>query len=62
MKLNMTMNVTDNQLKNSRRKDEVDKSHIHLLSETKLNGHSVIIISLKVIDTLTLYRTNRDRS
>lgn len=38
------MNVIDNQLKNLGRKDEVDKSHIHTLSETKLNGHSVVII------------------
>lgn len=35
------MNLTDNQLKNFRRTDEVDKSHIHTPSETKLSDHDL---------------------
>lgn len=40
---NVAVNVTDNQLKNLERKDEVDRSHIHTLGEAKLNAHSVCI-------------------
>lgn len=36
---NMAMNVTDNQLKNLERKDEVDRSHIYALCEAKLIAH-----------------------
>lgn len=43
MKRNMKMNACDKQLKNLGREDGVDKSHIHMASETKLNGHSNII-------------------
>lgn len=39
----MQMNVCDKQLKNLGREDGVDKSRIHMASETKLNGHSNII-------------------